>query len=113
MLVVLRISRGSAGSRLPLVNSNPLLAAIGVALCALGVGLAIWARTYLGREWGMPMSQRENWLHPPPFVRTCHPERRLAPLDGAVKGLALGRGDPSAAKSKCAASRVTVRAGMF
>ena len=29
-------------------------------ICALGVGFAIWARVYLGRNWGMPMSQKEQ-----------------------------------------------------
>ena len=42
------------------VNSNMLLGTIGAALCALGVGFTIWARAYLGRNWGMPMSQKEN-----------------------------------------------------
>jgi protein-S-isoprenylcysteine O-methyltransferase Ste14 len=32
----------------------------GVALCALGFGLAISARWYLGRNWGMPMSRKEQ-----------------------------------------------------
>jgi len=32
----------------------------GAALCVLGVGFAIWARVYLGRNWGMPMSRKEN-----------------------------------------------------
>jgi len=36
------------------------LGVLGVALCALGVGVAIWARAHLGRNWGMPMSQKEN-----------------------------------------------------
>ncbi len=33
---------------------------IGVVLCTLGIGLAIWARVYLGRNWGMPMSRKED-----------------------------------------------------
>ena len=33
---------------------------IGVVLCALGIGLAIWARVILGRNWGMPMSRKEQ-----------------------------------------------------
>ena len=33
---------------------------IGVALCVSGVALAIWARIYLGRNWGMPMSFKDN-----------------------------------------------------
>jgi protein-S-isoprenylcysteine O-methyltransferase Ste14 len=32
----------------------------GVALCVLGFGLAISARWYLGRNWGMPMSRKEQ-----------------------------------------------------
>jgi protein-S-isoprenylcysteine O-methyltransferase Ste14 len=32
----------------------------GVALCMLGFGLAIIARWYLGRNWGMPMSRKEQ-----------------------------------------------------
>jgi protein-S-isoprenylcysteine O-methyltransferase Ste14 len=40
--------------------SNSIVRSIGVALCALGIALAIWARTILGRNWGMPMSLKEN-----------------------------------------------------
>ena len=32
----------------------------GVALCVLGFGLAISARWYLGSNWGMPMSRKEQ-----------------------------------------------------
>jgi protein-S-isoprenylcysteine O-methyltransferase Ste14 len=32
----------------------------GVALCVLGFGLAISARWHLGRNWGMPMSRKEQ-----------------------------------------------------
>jgi len=32
----------------------------GVALCVLGFGLAINARWHLGRNWGMPMSRKEQ-----------------------------------------------------
>ena len=33
---------------------------LGVVLAALGIALAIWARLYLGRNWGMPQSVKEN-----------------------------------------------------
>jgi protein-S-isoprenylcysteine O-methyltransferase Ste14 len=33
---------------------------LGVALCAIGTGLAIWARAHLGRDWGPPMSVKED-----------------------------------------------------
>lgn len=39
---------------------SSLIGAIGVVICALGVGLALWARVHLGRNWGMPMSTKEN-----------------------------------------------------
>jgi protein-S-isoprenylcysteine O-methyltransferase Ste14 len=35
-----------------------ILAAIGALLFACGIGLAVWARLHLGRNWGMPMTQR-------------------------------------------------------
>jgi protein-S-isoprenylcysteine O-methyltransferase Ste14 len=34
------------------------LAAIGALLFACGIALAVWARLHLGRNWGMPMTQR-------------------------------------------------------
>lgn len=37
-----------------------LLGAIGTAVVLLGVGLAVYARIYLGRNWGMPMSRKEE-----------------------------------------------------
>jgi protein-S-isoprenylcysteine O-methyltransferase Ste14 len=40
--------------------SNPVLNWIGVILCIIGIAFALWARAYLGRNWGMPMSIKEN-----------------------------------------------------
>lgn len=47
----------------------------GVGFCALGVGLAILARTYLGRNWGMPMSRKENpeLVTSGPYALVRHP----------------------------------------
>lgn len=39
---------------------NPLLNTIGVVLCGAGIAFAIWARLNLGKNWGMPMSVKEN-----------------------------------------------------
>jgi protein-S-isoprenylcysteine O-methyltransferase Ste14 len=36
------------------------LEALGSALFAAGLGLAIWARIHLGRNWGMPMTRKEE-----------------------------------------------------
>jgi protein-S-isoprenylcysteine O-methyltransferase Ste14 len=39
---------------------DPIVAGAGVGLCALGIAIAIWARAFLGRNWGAPMSLREG-----------------------------------------------------
>jgi protein-S-isoprenylcysteine O-methyltransferase Ste14 len=47
----------------------------GVALCVLGFGLAISARWYLGRNWGMPMSRKEQpeLVTSGPYAHLRHP----------------------------------------
>jgi protein-S-isoprenylcysteine O-methyltransferase Ste14 len=42
------------------VFGSAFMGMIGLVLCALGIALAIWARAYLGRNWGMPMSRKEH-----------------------------------------------------
>ena len=37
-----------------------VLGVIGVVVFASGIGLAIWARVYLGRNWGMPTTQKAD-----------------------------------------------------
>ena len=41
-----------------LAVSSPVLHVVGLILFTLGLGLAVWARIYLGRNWGMPMTER-------------------------------------------------------
>ena len=38
--------------------SSPLLQGVGMALFLMGLGLAVWARVHLGRNWGTPMSEK-------------------------------------------------------
>ena len=40
-------------------NSDPWRAGAGLALFALGLWFAIWARVHIGRNWGMPMSRKD------------------------------------------------------
>jgi protein-S-isoprenylcysteine O-methyltransferase Ste14 len=58
-IVVILLSRigafGGGGS-----HSNPLRAGLGLFLFALGLGFAIWARLHIGRNWGTPMSQKDD-----------------------------------------------------
>ena len=51
----------------------------------LGLALAVWARVYLGRNWGMPMSQRAD-----PELVTTGPYRRIRhPIySGVILGMA-------------------------
>ena len=42
------------------VNTDPWRASVGLVLFALGLGFAIWARIHIGRNWGTPMSQKDE-----------------------------------------------------
>jgi protein-S-isoprenylcysteine O-methyltransferase Ste14 len=42
------------------LNSDPWRAGCGLSLFALGLGFAIWARVHIGRNWGTPMSQKDE-----------------------------------------------------
>jgi protein-S-isoprenylcysteine O-methyltransferase Ste14 len=53
VFVVVRLFRGGG-----LAVHSPIIGAIGAVLFVCGIGLAIWARLHLGRNWGMPMTQR-------------------------------------------------------
>ena len=42
------------------LNSDPWRAGLGLLLFALGLGFAIWARLNIGRNWGTPMSKKDE-----------------------------------------------------
>ena len=42
------------------LNTNPLRAGVGLLLFADGLAFAIWARVHLGRNWGSPMSRKND-----------------------------------------------------
>ena len=42
------------------VQSDPWRALLGLVLFALGLGFAIWARLHIGRNWGTPMTQKDE-----------------------------------------------------
>jgi len=54
LLVRFRAFRGHG------VNSDPWRAGLGFVLFAVGLGFAIWARVHIGRNWGTPMSQKDD-----------------------------------------------------
>lgn len=54
---------------------SALLGPVGAALCIAGIGLAIWARLSIGKDWGLPMSRK---THPDlvttgPYAYVRHP----------------------------------------
>jgi protein-S-isoprenylcysteine O-methyltransferase Ste14 len=51
---------------------DPALWGVGLALWVLGLGLAVWARVYLGRNWGMPTTTKED-----PELVTSGPYRTI------------------------------------
>jgi protein-S-isoprenylcysteine O-methyltransferase Ste14 len=55
LLVRLGAFRGHGG-----LNTDPSRAGLGLALFALGLAFAIWARVHIGRNWGTPMTQKNE-----------------------------------------------------
>lgn len=53
VLLLLRVFRGGS-----LAIHSPALGAIGAVVFACGIALAIWARVHLGKNWGLPMTQK-------------------------------------------------------
>jgi protein-S-isoprenylcysteine O-methyltransferase Ste14 len=60
IIVVLILLVRSGDLRNGHLNSNPERAAIGILLFAIGLGFAIWARLHIGRNWGTPMSKKDD-----------------------------------------------------
>jgi protein-S-isoprenylcysteine O-methyltransferase Ste14 len=60
ILVILLLIRPRVFKGHEAATDNPWLLGIGLALFVLGLALAVWARVYLGRNWGMPMSQKAD-----------------------------------------------------
>jgi protein-S-isoprenylcysteine O-methyltransferase Ste14 len=70
LLLRLRVFKGHGAA-----TGNPWLLGIGLAIFVLGLALAVWARVYLGRNWGMPMSQKADpeLVTTGPYGKIRHP----------------------------------------
>ena len=75
ILVIVLLTRVRVFSGPAAATGNPWLLGIGLAIFVLGLALAVWARVYLGRNWGMPMSQRADpeLVTTGPYGRIRHP----------------------------------------
>ena len=61
VILILRVFRGGS-----LAVHSQVLGGIGAVVFASGIALAIWARIQLGRNWGMPMTQKAEPESSPP-----------------------------------------------
>jgi len=72
ILIILLLLRVRALKGHATTTNDPWLQGIGLAIFILGLALAIWARVYLGRNWGMPTSTKED-----PELVTSGPYRTI------------------------------------
>ena len=56
VLILTRVFRGANS----LAVTAPVVQVVGAALFVAGLGLAVWARVYLGSNWGMPMTRKDE-----------------------------------------------------
>jgi protein-S-isoprenylcysteine O-methyltransferase Ste14 len=91
------------GLRRWLFFPGPLTEALGVSLCAAGLGWAVWARIHLGRNWSgfVTVKQDHELIQSGPYRITRHPIYTgvllaifgtllaLAPTYGGALGMAL------------------------
>ena len=76
---------------LPNAAQSSLLGAVGAALAVIGIGYAVYARYYLGRNWGMPMTVKDapELVTTGPYAMVRHPIYSgvmLAVLGSALTG---------------------------
>ncbi len=55
LLLRLHVLKGHAG-----FTHSPWLQGAGLAVFVAGLALAVWARLYIGQNWGMPMSEKTD-----------------------------------------------------
>lgn len=69
LLARARVFKGHA------VTHDPWLQGIGLAIFLSGLALAVWARLFIGRNWGMPMSEKADpeLVTSGPYHRVRHP----------------------------------------
>ena len=67
-------------------TTDPWREAIGLALFGVGLGFAIWARAHIGRNWGTPMTQKDD-----PELVTSGPYRLVRhPIYSGILAAGIG-----------------------
>ena len=73
------------------LDSNGWREGLGLVLFVLGLGFAIWARRHIGRNWGTPMSQKDDpeLVTSGPYRMVRHPIYSGILLAGVATAIAL------------------------
>jgi protein-S-isoprenylcysteine O-methyltransferase Ste14 len=73
------------------LNTDPWRACLGLVLFALGLEFAVWARVHIGRNWGTPMTQKDEpeLVTSGPYHLVRHPIYSGILLAGVGTALAL------------------------
>lgn len=105
LLIVLLLLRAEVLKGAAATN-DPWLQGIGLAVFALGLGLAVWARVHLGRNWGSPMSEKVDpeLVTTGPYATIRHP---------IYSGIILGMAGTAIAVSPYWLVAVAVLGGYF
>jgi protein-S-isoprenylcysteine O-methyltransferase Ste14 len=86
MVVVVIVLVRKGAFRYHAVATGPLRAGVGLALLALGLGFAVWARVHIGRNWGTPMMLKQD-----PELVTSGPYRLVRhPIYSGILAAAVG-----------------------
>jgi protein-S-isoprenylcysteine O-methyltransferase Ste14 len=87
VIILLRVGAFRHGG----VSWDPWRAGLGLFLFVLGLGFAVWARLHIGRNWGTPMSQKDEpeLVTSGPYHLVRHPIYSGILLAGAGTALAL------------------------
>jgi protein-S-isoprenylcysteine O-methyltransferase Ste14 len=74
------------------LQTDPWRAGLGLVLFAVGLGFAIWARVHIGRNWGGPMTQKDDpeLVTSGPYHLVRHPIYSGILVAGTGTALALG-----------------------
>jgi protein-S-isoprenylcysteine O-methyltransferase Ste14 len=103
VLVVVLLTRGH---HMTVPLSGPWLIGVRLALWVAGLAVAVWARAYLGRNWGMPMTRKDQ----PDLVETGPYRFIRHPI---YAGVILGLAGTALATSVVGLIVVAVVAGYF
>lgn len=91
LLVVVVLLTRSGAFRGEHVNTDRWRSGVGIALLLVGLGFAVWARLHIGRNWGTPMTRKDDpeLITSGPYRLVRHPIYSGVLLAGVGTAVAL------------------------